>query len=475
MGDPIPDLLAWASSHGTVLHPNVEIYGDPTTGLSFRVRPDAPEPLAPWEPVVALPTHLSFSYLDALPGSPHYDPAHSLPRELLDRTPPHALGRLLLAKHHLLGRASFWHPYVAALADPEDAEAWALPPFWDREERELLEGTNVEVGLDKIRGDVDREWDAARELLKLYGDETDRAITRRLYEWAYCVFSSRSFRPSLVLSDAEADALPRGVAIDDFSVLLPVFDLGNHDMTAPVRWELQASSSAGRSSCELRVGREHAPGQQVFNNYSIKTNAELLLGYGFMIPPTDALHNDYTHVRKRTDDPKASEEYYISRRPMDHPSSLLGRHRTRLHVPMPPGRRMLAAFAHVQADMVWDIFCTLTPPDERARILPTAAGSGSGSGSGSEEEQRQARFFTGDVGAEDAAREKLEHTLAVVQNKVLQELERLEETDVEVGEDELAALSGKQALALEYRQRCRAVLEATLESMSITLEDGLAQ
>ena len=35
----------------------------------------------------------------------------------------------------------------------------------------------------------------------------------------------------------------------------------------------------------------------------MKTNAELLLGYGFILPETDAFHNDYHHVKtKSTDD-----------------------------------------------------------------------------------------------------------------------------------------------------------------------------
>lgn len=459
MEEKISGLLDWATAHGAVLHPSVEIYNDPVTGLSFRVRQDATTSLPPWEPIVHLPTKLSFSYLNALPDSPNFDSSQSLPQELIAQTPPHVIGRLLLAKHCLLGTTSFWHPYIASLPPPSDVEAWALPPFWDREEQELLEGTNVEVGLDKIKGDVEREWGAARELLKLYGGEIDKRIGKREYEWAYCVFSSRSFRPSLVLSEEEAAGLPTGVGIDDFSVLLPVFDVGNHDMTAEVKWEL--STEGPEASCELRVGKEHKPGQQVFNNYSMKTNAELLLGYGFMIPPTEELHNDYTHVRKRTSDPKASEEYYISRRPMAHPSSLLGRYKTTLHIDIPPGKSLFPPFSHIQSDMIWDIFLTLTTPDERATILPSTSPA-----------SQQTRFFTADFEQGSPAWEKLEHTLGVVQNKIWQELERLLETDVEVGGDEIADLSDKQRLALEYRARCRSVLEEALVSMGAVMDEG---
>lgn len=209
-------------------------------------------------------------------------------------------------------------------------------------------------------------------------------------------------------------------------------------------------SKGAQSYCELKVGRQFEPGQQVFNNYSMKTNAELLLGYGFMIPESDNLHNDYTHVRKRADTPTASEEYYISARPMDHPSSILGRYKQEFVITLPPGKTILGAFRHVQPEMAWDIFSTITQ-GQAAQLIP-----------GSEAEQQQ-RFFSGNVGEE--CRPFLEQTVAIIQHKVLQELERLEETDVEVVEGDEDGLTARQRLALEYRKRCRLVLENTLEAM----------
>lgn len=485
--DRITTLVEWATRHGASLHPSVQVYDDPTTGLSFRVDPSSPSPLAAWERVVSLPTKLSLSYLDAVSspaaggsgGGPAFHP------EILSRTRPHVVGRLFLAKQRLLGPSSFWWPYIRALPRPDDPDSWALPPFWPDDDAELLEGTNVEVGLDKIRADVRAEYAAASELLRAHGDEHDRAIDARLYRWAYCIFSSRSFRPSLVLSDADRASLPDGVGIDDFSVLLPLFDIGNHDMTVDVRWELRqghdddgdggddperqtagfgiSSSSSSRSSCcELRVGRAFEPGQQVFNNYSIKSNAELLLGYGFMVPASEDLHNDYIHVRKRASSPRASDEYHISRRPLDHPSSLLGRHRAGTAVRLDGGRPMVGAFRHVQPDMVWDIFCTL---------LRSSGGEQQQHPAGGEQEEQRRRLFSGDVEPGSAAHTMLEHTVAIIQHKVMQELERLDETDVEVAQGDEEALTRNQRLALDYRQRCRVVLESTLETMGTGMEE----
>lgn len=465
----IATLVQWASSHGAVLNNHLEVHDDPVTGFSFRVKDG--HALPAWETVVSLPTSLSLSYLNAV-SQGWFHP------ELVSRTPPHVVGRLFLVREYLRGRDSFWWPYIQALPQPGDRASWALAPFWPEDEAELLEGTNVEVGLEKIRRDVKREYEDVTALLKLHQADKEgdfvRAVTVQLYQWAYCIFSSRSFRPSLVLSPAAAETLPAGVGMDDFSVLLPLFDIGNHDMTVEARWELR--QGGGKDACELSVGRSHGAGEQVFNNYSMKTNAELLLGYGFMVPATEGLHNDYTHVRKRTAAPATSGvaadpgEYYISRRPMDDPSSLLGRNRQALVVELPAGRPMLGAFRHVQPDMVWDIFCTLAESQgtSAAELISTEK---EGVVEGDEEEQqreRQRKLFSGAVDEECGP--FLEQTVAIIQHKMLQELERLEETEVELVAGDEDELSGNQKLALEYRRRCRAVLENALEAMETDIE-----
>lgn len=443
----IRTLVDWATSHGAVLHPSVDVYHDAHTGLSLR----ALAPLRPYEPVVSLPTTLALSYLNAL------DRPRPLPDAFVAAAPPHVVGRIFLVFEFLGGRNSFWWPYIQALPQPREPQSWALAPFWPAEEAELLEGTNVEVGMDKIKDDVAREYSQARDLLCACGGPAvalAKTLTPALYRWAYCIFSTRSFRPGLVLSETQQTSLPPGVSIDDFSVLLPLFDIGNHDMTTDIRWDLDETGS----SCELRVGRPHGPGQQIFNNYSLKTNAELLLGYGFMIPATHELHNDYTHVRKRTTAaPVASDEYLISLRPLSHPSSLLGRSKQALR--LDPSTKVLGAFQHVQPDMVWDIFCTLTRPDQHGHVIPAPGKAGDEA-----ERYRRHCFFSGQV--EGEGRMYLEQTIALIQHKVLQELERLNETDVEVAGGDVALLTRNQKLALDYRERCRRVLEKTLEAIS---------
>lgn len=447
-------LVSWATSHGASLHPSVQVYRDAETGLSFRVDPSASNGTQPGETIVSLPANLTLSYLNALPGRTQNDP-EPFPASFVAKVPPHVVGRFLLAKHFLLGNASFWAPYIQSLPQPNQPndDAWRLPPFWPDDDAELLEGTNVEVGLRQTHASVLAEFEHARQVLadEQWEPSLVEGLVLSLYQWAYCVFSSRSFRPSLVLSAADRATLPAGVAVDDFSVLMPLFDVGNHDMTEQVRWELDE----GRGSCQLKVARAYRPGEQVFNNYSLKTNAELLLGYGFMIPATDRLHNDYVHVRKRqTASGPSTEEYYISLRPVHHPSSLLARSKQMLR--LSEGTKVIGAFQHVQHDMVWDIFCALVPSEHHAQLIPTENLEGDAA-----EQARRDAFFSGQVNGD--AFELVQQTAAIIQHKVMQELERLDESEYEVvGQGDLTR---NQQLAMAYRAQCRRVLENTLEAM----------
>ncbi|KAI5457413.1 hypothetical protein BGZ63DRAFT_365025 [Mariannaea sp. PMI_226] len=448
--DQISNLVAWATSHGARIHPFVQVYQDSQTGLSFRVNPSAAEGTQPFDTIVSLPASLTLSYLNALPDKDNCSP---FPARFLEQTPPHVIGRLVLAKNYLLGEESFWAPYIHALPQPGNLDSWVLPPFWASDDAELLEGTNIEVGIQQTRANVKQEFKQASQLLREEQWEPSLAsrLTLALYQWAYCIFSSRSFRPSLVLSARDRELLPSHVKVDDFSVLLPLYDVGNHDMTEEVRWELDE----GTASCQLKVARAYKPGEQVFNNYSLKTNAELLLGYGFMIPPTEALHNDYVHVRKRAGAEASNEEYYISLRPIHNPSSVLARSKQTLQ--LSESTKVIAAFQHVQTNMVWDLFCMLAPPDQHAQLIPV---DGSLQGDAAES-ARQDAFFSGRVS--DEGKQLLQHTAAIIQHKVMQELERLYETEIEVPEG--ADLTHIQQLALTYRAQCKQVLETTLEAM----------
>ncbi|KAK2013419.1 SET domain-containing protein [Colletotrichum eremochloae] len=514
------ELVRWATSHGAVLHPSVEVYNDTNTGNSFRASPSGAG-LKPGETVVTCPMDLTLSYLNATttpsPGF-HHDSSDDnadtttgssspFPPAFLASVPPHVIGRFFLIHQYLLGKDSFWHPYISTLPRPEHLQSWILPPLWPSDDIELLEDTNVHVAVAETKARLKAEFKHAVAAL---GDgdgdgETvaaRRGYTRLLYHWAYCIFASRSFRPSLVIPAARKAtlALPAGCAVDDFSLLMPLLDVGNHDPTAAVAWDTGDADAGGTdangdggapaatttatttNACALRTLDPYAPGAQVFNNYGAsKTNAELMLAYGFVIPESAGLHNDYVHVQKRgaaaaaaaaggTDNAKAMD-YLISLRPVADPSSVAVRAVRMLAADddvVVNGATVLPPFRHVQDTMVWDLVLAQTTAEQREAMLPVVPeDAAAAAAAGGADLERLRKVLTGDV--PEAFRPVLFRTVAIIQDKVLQELERLDQSEFEMDE---AAATRNQLMAYRYRRQCRKVLENVLESMVIPEESS---
>ncbi|AEO68391.1 6591135e-f2e1-40d5-9bc7-21077552061d [Thermothielavioides terrestris] len=464
-------LLAWSEQHGAQLHPALEVYHDDVTKFSLRVRPSLENGLEPGFRAVACPLSTTLSYLNALvdgpvrlasspsgrtPGTPAF------PAQFMESLPPHVIGRFFLIKEYLKGRDSFWAPYIATLPQPEHVSAWALPAFWPEEDIAYLAGTNAHVAIAEIQANVKSEFKQARKALKAAGFPAWQDYTQMLYKWAFCIFTSRSFRPSLVLSEPAkqqmAELLPPGCQLDDFSILQPLFDIANHSMTARYAWDV-ASDPA---SCQLVCHDAYQPGEQVYNNYGLKTNSELLLAYGFILPPTPALHNDYVHLRKRDQpeedgDPSTPGDFLISLRPVTDPSSLavhprLASHSAAARAPAKATTAIsaLPPFAHCEPALV----------DDLAAALAAASGENLAL-------EREA--------AEEGLVARVKEMLA---GKLWFDYHRLKA--VEEGGDggeygdgdgdgdgEALPPPGNrnQRLAVEYRQRCKSVLHAALEAL----------
>ncbi|KAF4899788.1 Ribosomal lysine N-methyltransferase set10 [Colletotrichum fructicola] len=464
------ELTAWAKSHGAALHPSVEIYNDPATGNSFRVSP-ASAGVKPGDTVVTCPLGLTLSYLNATttpnPGF-HHEDTPPFPPSFLKSVPPHVIGRFFLINQYLLGKDSFWYPYIRTLPQPEHLQSWALPPLWPSDDIELLEDTNIHVAITEIKARLKSEY---KQAIAAFGEDPVRKdYTRLLYNWAYCIFTSRSFRPSLVIpaSRQHTLSLPEGCAIDDFSLLLPLFDVGNHSTLAKISWDHPEDAV---DTCALRTLDAYGPGDQVYNNYGTnKTNAELMLAYGFRIAESEGLHNDYVHVQKRGAAPSAEvgagsatkpRDYLISLRPVAYTSSVAARF-VQL-VPDVDAEKILPAFRHVQDTMIWDLILAQTTEEHRDELLPLPDGV-----EGAAVNQERLRMvLTGRV-PEDST-PLLEQTVAIIQNKIFQELERLDQSEFELDESEATR---NQLMACEYRRQCRKVLMNALESMGMTEESA---
>ncbi|KAL0934582.1 set domain protein [Colletotrichum truncatum] len=464
------ELIAWAKSHGACLHPSVEIYNDPKTGNSFRVSPDGAD-VKPGATVVTCSLNLTLSYLNTTttpsPGFRHDESTTPFPPSFLESVPPHVISRFFLINQYLLGKASFWYPYIRTLPQPEHLQSWTLPPLWPSDDIELLEDTNVHVAISEIKARLKAEY---KHAIAAFGDDSARKeYTRLLYHWAYSIFTSRSFRPSLVIPAKRQRTLnlPEGCGVDDFSLLLPLFDVGNHSPLAKISWE--HPENAG-DTCALRTLDTYGPKDQVFNNYgSTKTNAELMLAYGFRIPESEALHNDYVHVQRRGASQQAEtgigakpRDYLISLRPVTDPSSVAVRSLSMLQDL--DASKILPAFKHVQDTMVWELIQAQTTDEQREEMIPVPEDVVDSS---SADLERLKAVLTGQVPV--ASRPLLEQTVAIIQHKIFQELERLDQSEFELDESEATQ---NQLMAYHYRRQCRKVLMNVLESMGMHEENA---
>jgi len=480
-------LVSWAESHGAFLHPRLEIYHDEFTKFSVRVRGGelaggALASALAGEPVLSCTAPMTLSSLNAIIGGPlpsdlrRQDPGSpAFPPRFMETNPLHVIGRFYLIQQYLQGRDSAWSTYIETLPQPEHLSSWCLPAFWPAEDTALLEQTNAAGSIEEMQGNVAREHKKARKLLKELDYPGWRDYSRLLYHWAFCIFTSRSFRPSLVLSaetqERAAALLPAGCRLDDFSVLLPLFDIPNHAPTARVTWDA-ADSTATR----FVIGQSYGPGEQIFNNYGMKTNSELLLAYGFVLPETDELHNDYVHLRKReqaVDSPvgghagKDAEDFLISLRPLTHPSSLLGRSR---QFPSPEdGKPLAAMFDYFEDALLWDLCFHLATPEEQENLKPTKDNQGAvtldESGPGWHAIRRQQRLLLSRVLSVEPLPELLELSERVKEaliTKLVLDYERLLEGEGEVD----GGSSVNRGLALKYREQYTKVLRNSIAALN---------
>lgn len=492
-------LLAWAKSHGASIHSSLEVYKDESTGFSMRVRPDlSPEEIIhPADEILTCPLKTSLSYLNANIGGPllatppeDVDSASTFPAGL-NGLPPHVTARFFLMKEYLAGESSFWYPYIATLPQPDALASWSLPPFWPEDDAAFLEGTNAGISAQAIRDQLKKEFKEARKALKDADFENWRDYTKTIHDWAFSILSSRSFRPSLVIPQAmRGSVLPKNVSIDDFSILLPVFDIINHSPQAQVLWLIDNESSDA-NTCRFQTFDAYKPGDQVFNSYGRKTNSELLLSYGFMIPETAEAHNDYLHVRKKagvggppisgTTADGSPKDFLVSLRPIHYVQSSVAW--ARQIVAKDPDFDTKPEFAHVEESLVWDLCLMVVGDDNKrsfvARILSTEGWA-----------EEEARLRYGDARGQEleclrrilSASASIPEEATTVVDRVKQlllaklglEYDKLCETDPGVGVDEegseivmeIVPQTHKQEVAMLYRTQMKKVLENAITPLA---------
>ncbi|KAI0880182.1 SET domain-containing protein [Annulohypoxylon maeteangense] len=426
-------LLRWVEDDGGSLNTAIEIYYDDLTKASFRVKDSCS--LGVDDPIVTLPLSKSLSYINAIDNHPDFasfslgdvnrEDTPYFPTEFLKTTPPHIAGRFFLMQQHLLGSKSKWWPYIRTLPQPEHMGS-ILPAMWPSDDIDFLKGTNAFSAIQDIKSTLKKEYKRA---IKLLPESYHSEYTRPLYYWAYGIFTSRSFRPSLILPSQTSSSLPCDV--DDFSVLLPLYDIGNHSPLAKIAWTTDEQAQL----CILRCRQTYSNGEQVFNNYGMKTNVELLLGYGFVIPEDDSFHNDYIHIQTKAD-PEAGDlaaTHVVSLRPMTHQSSLVGRSR----LLSADSLGCLPCFSHIQDTLILALYETITKGESETNNASLS------------------EIMRGEI-ADDVLRKIIDS----LGSKLSIDLE-----DLEMSEPEYEATNRNQQLVVHYREQCGKVLENVLRSL----------
>lgn len=282
----IQDLLDWGVLHQSSLHPNVEIYQDPVTGLSFRARKEQPS----GSTVVTTSHLISLSYLNAIEAQGYLRHASPFPDEFiknLSEDDPNIIGHFFLIQQYLMREASFWWPYIRLLPQPDQPQNLGIPVWWPRDDRKFLDGTNAEPPLEKRKDLWKAEWSKGISILQdQIANWQDYSYV--LYQWAATIFGSRSFRASLTVQESTLrDPVTLGhVRKDRFSVLLPILDIGNHNGFNNVDW------IPDRDGLSLTIRNPVPAGDQIFNYYGNKSNSELLVAYGFTLPTIEGSNFD---------------------------------------------------------------------------------------------------------------------------------------------------------------------------------------
>ncbi|RDL41235.1 uncharacterized protein BP5553_01214 [Venustampulla echinocandica] len=444
----IDALLQWAEVNHTSLHPHVEIYQDPVTGLSFRAVEDIPS----GDKLVNCSYHTALSYLNAIHGSAqfHLHESPRFPREFLDELghdDPHIIGHFFLIQQYLMGAESFWWDYIRLLPQPDQPKDMGLPIWWPEADRKFLAGTNAEPPI-RLRQRVWRDqWKQGINLLENRWENLE-AYTYILYKWAATIFGTRSFRASLTIPEemigSSYPSVQERVEIldhikkDRFSVLLPVLDIGNHDGLDFVKW----SKAPETEQFILSTSKEVTQGAQIYNFYGHKSNSELLVGYGFTIPPT--MYQDVVNLKltPTSDATQLRRSQTCHRRP--RPDQTTGEFMFRMRYQTSPGKHTGTIFGlkYFSHGLFETMVCMVANSRER-RFIQENLGYCL---------ERDSDMFSKPL------YRAVSRVLPILSAKLESEIGRIRDSEAELGNPQ----NENQKLALDYRNRQLGVLETAL-------------
>ncbi|KAG1666307.1 hypothetical protein FOA52_004788 [Chlamydomonas sp. UWO 241] len=272
-------LLEWASAGGATLPKLALSEHDERTFV-------AAEDIAAGDTIISLPQDLLLHAHVASEDAEYGDAFRALAEELGPNTDQRHLLCLLLILERARGTESKWHAYINVLPKAYDDPYW-----WSADEAALVSGTRLHRAIEQYRPGLSQlaAWVAKLERSFVAGAGGGRPGVLSRYDggWALTADAARWARSTVWSRSFTVHAL-RGRS--GVVALVPVLDMIDHSPDVEVVWHTGPDgSSPFQFACLGAVPK----GGALSNNYGCKTNDELLLAYGFVVPANPA---DYFHV-----------------------------------------------------------------------------------------------------------------------------------------------------------------------------------
>ena len=192
-------------------------------------------------------------------------------QEVLGRSVvPDALGEylaiaLLLIHERAKGASSFWASYVDILPTTEEV---GQSFTWADDELALLQGSAVVDSTESMQRKLRSEYAALQATtLAQHPALSAEVYSWEAFEWAMSMLFSRA------INLREIDAL----------ALVPYADLLNHSPYSQSYFLVNSVPLSNQKEVALYADRAYARNDQIFISYGQKSNAELLLLYGFVV------------------------------------------------------------------------------------------------------------------------------------------------------------------------------------------------
>jgi len=196
-----------------------------------------------------------------------------LPREINEYL---AVACQLIHERCVLGEESYWKPYIDVLPETEEVN----PTFtWNDDDLSFLNGSPVIAATKSLQMKLQREYEALLGgedgLCNKYPDRFPKEhFTYENWIWAFTMLFSRAIR---LRSLKEGETL----------AMVPYADLINHSPFSQAYIDAREGGdwlfSSGEEEVILYADRGYRRMEQIYISYGQKSNAELLLLYGFAV------------------------------------------------------------------------------------------------------------------------------------------------------------------------------------------------